>query len=117
MKVNDMTQEEILQAGMNALEEKLGPVDFIKFWATIFFIEDLFAILERAAQRRGCEEEREQENCPLPAADSEDDRADECRREGSTLIETVSSVGQIGDNNCKNKTVEELHLNGSGDKE
>ena len=32
MKVKDMTQEEILQAGMNALEEKLGPVDFIKFW-------------------------------------------------------------------------------------
>ena len=32
MKIKEMTEEEILQAGMDALEEKLGPVGFIKFW-------------------------------------------------------------------------------------
>ncbi len=91
-------------SGDAAVAKDLTRVSFMSFRK--FFVETLLALFECAAESRGCDEKSEQQNCPIQAADAEDDRACEDCGDGSTFIQAVRAIREESDNDCKEETEE-----------
>lgn len=91
-----------------AVAEDLASIALMAFG--IFFVETLFAAFECAAQCGGCNKKCEQKNCPLPSANSKDDRACESRRIRSAFIQAVRSICEKSNEECEEETEDELHM-------
>ena len=102
------------ESGNTAVAENLTSVAFVTFGE--FFFELGFAIFERTAQGRGCDEEGEQEDRPLPASNSEDDSASEGSGDGSAFVEAAGFIREECDDDSEEKTKEELHGRVEGQK-
>ena len=95
------------KCGDAAIAEDLTRITFVAFGE--FFFEALFAFFECAAQCRGGDEKGEEQDCPLPAADAEDDRPCEHRGECSVFVEAVRFVREECDEDGEEKTEKKLH--------
>ncbi len=94
--------------GDSAVAEDLSRIAFMSLRK--FFVESLLALLEGAAQRRGGDEKRQQENRPFPAAGPENDCPHEDGDKRPACVERMGAVGEGGDDDCEDKTEEELHV-------
>ena len=108
----DLAGKESMQEGEESrdasIAEDLTRVAFVAFG--VFFVQSLFAFLEGAAQTGGGDEKSEQENRPLPSAHAKDDRSDDGGGNRTADIEAVSAVGEEGDEEGEDESVEKLHL-------
>ena len=101
------------EGGKPAIAKDLTRITFVSLGK--FFTETGFTSLKRAAQARGGNKEGEQQDCPLPSPDAEDNRADDDRRNGSTLVEAVDAISSICDEAGEDEADEDLHLDRCGD--
>ncbi len=99
----------------SAVAKDLAYIPLVAFGK--LFIHIFLALFKGPAQPGRGDEEYHEQDCPLPSAQTKNDRADKRSCNCTTTVQAVSAIRQVSNKDCKDEAKKDLHLNRRGNKE